>query len=63
MAMQANQLGIPSFQLEIPRTVRKMLANNPRLIHRLASAILDFYKEVVVPSWDTKNNVLAPVNL
>jgi len=40
-----------------------MLANNPLLIYRLAGAILDFYKEVVVPSWDTKKKVLEPVNL
>ena len=40
-----------------------MIANNPSLIYRLASAILDFYKEVVVPAWHCKNKVLAPVNV
>jgi hypothetical protein len=52
-------LGITSFQLEIPRTMRKKIANTPAYIDGLASIILNMYEDYIVPLWPAKEMPLA----
>jgi hypothetical protein len=51
MTEQACELGIPSFQLEIPLTMRRALFSDDRLLSALLDAILLTYENVVTPWW------------
>lgn len=43
-------LGITSMQLEIPRSVRKMICLNPeKYINGMAEIIVQMYTDVIVP--------------
>jgi hypothetical protein len=54
MTHQAVLLGIPAVQLEIPRSVRALLINDPTYLREFARCILLTYQEVIVPSWAQK---------
>jgi hypothetical protein len=54
MTEQACELGIPSFQLEIPLRMRTALFANEALSHAFLEVILDTYHTVVVPWWATR---------
>jgi len=47
MTTQAVLLGVPSFQLEIPRSVRKALSLNDDLLRKFALNIYNLYSDVV----------------
>ena len=47
MTEQAIMLGIPSFQLEIPREVRKKFYKDENLLKNFASGLLGFYKKII----------------
>jgi len=55
-------MGIPAIQLEIPRSVRNLIANSPKKIAGMATAILDLYWEVIVPMWWAKSSGVGPIN-
>lgn len=40
---QSVAMGIPAIQLEIPRSIRRMIATSQKKIDAIASAILDLY--------------------
>lgn len=58
MTEQAILLGIPSFQLEIPFSVRKKMLRDAELRGRMHAFIKKFYNEVVVPDFVQKKRVL-----
>ena len=51
MTHQAIILGIPSFQLEIPRSVRKLLGKDDILMEKFATQIYDFYQNTICKMW------------
>jgi hypothetical protein len=45
-------MGIPAFQIELPRSVRNQIMLSPhKYIREMAKAILDTYRQVIVPNW------------
>ena len=54
MTEQGVMLGITSFQLEIPRAIRRKLAQSPAYINGLAKIIVDLYNDFIVPRWMCK---------
>ena len=58
MTTQAVILGVPSFQLEIPRSVRKLLSLNDELLERFANGIYNLYEDVVWRMWRERMLVL-----
>ena len=54
MTEQACELGIPSFQLEIPLRMRTALFADESLSQAFLEVILDTYHTVVVPWWATR---------
>ena len=58
MTTQAIILGVPSFQLEIPRSVRKLLSLNDTLLEKFATNIYNLYIDVVWRIWNAKELVL-----
>jgi hypothetical protein len=53
MTEQACELGIPSFQLEIPLRMRTALFDNEFLSQAFLEVILDTYQSVVAHWWAT----------
>ena len=51
MTHQAISLGIPSFQLEIPRSVRKLLGRDDKLMEKFATHLYDFYQNTICKMW------------
>jgi hypothetical protein len=47
MTTQSVKIGVPSFQLEIPRALRKDLSKNDKLMMNLAQGIYELYENVV----------------
>ena len=62
MVTQWCLLGITSVQLEIPRSLRKLIANSNKLIQALAKAILEIYSELIVPLWKERETPVAKFN-
>ena len=54
MNSQCSKMGIPSLQLEIPPDFRKNLADSDKMIELWATAIIEMYNEVIVPTWALK---------
>lgn len=54
MTEQACELGIPSFQLEIPLKMRKQIFESDELCKGLLNVIVDVYLNVVVPWWPVR---------
>ena len=47
MTTQSVKIGVPSFQLEVPRSLRKDLSKNDKLMMNLAQGIYELYENVV----------------
>ena len=68
LSHQSVRLGVPAFQFEIPRTLRKAAMDARRdgddaqggLVERLARAIVKTYREVVVPIEAKKGHTALP---
>lgn len=54
MTEQAIELGIPSLQMEIPRSVRKELFSNISFFKKFADGISKLYETVIVPYYSYK---------
>lgn len=54
MTEQAIELGVPSFQLEIPLKMRNALYKDEALSKAFFGVILDVYTTIVVPYWVAK---------
>ena len=65
MTEQACQLGIPSIQLEITNKMRTLLFTDSKFSSAFLAAILNAYKDVVVPYWAARQMpILAdPISL
>jgi len=49
MMHQSVLLGIPSLQLEIPSSVRKLLNDNDEFRDKFLNALINVYNQVIVP--------------
>ncbi len=54
MTEQAIELGVPSFQLEIPLKMRQTLYKDEALSKAFFGVILEVYTSIVVPYWAAK---------
>ena len=53
MTSQCSEMGIPTFQLEMPPHVRVHLAESPQMLKKFAELIVNVYNNMIVPDWET----------
>lgn len=51
-------MGIPGFQLELPKNVRKELFSNKDLMKKFAQVFTKLYEEVIVPAYENKEKLV-----
>lgn len=62
MTEQAIEIGIPSFQLEIPRKVRNELFSNSTFFDKFAEGITDLYSNVILSYYANNENHPLVIN-